>query len=57
MAPSIQIMTVDGVKQLWVQVDDLDPQWRAVYRLVFQDGVPVIGEVRVLPQPGSQGPY
>ena len=57
MQPSLQIMTVDGVTQLWVQVDDIDPQWRAAYRLVLQDGVPVIGEVRVLPQQGSRGPY
>ena len=47
--PSFHAGSLDGVPQLWVEVS-LDPQWRATYRLVIQEGVPVIAEVRVFPR-------
>lgn len=35
-------------QDLWC-VTDLDARWRVAYRFVAQDGVPVIGEVRIYP--------
>ena len=42
-----------GTVNLWADVK-LDRQWQVSYRLVVQGGVPVIGEVRVLPRHGSK---
>ena len=44
----------EGIVNLWADVK-LDRQWQVFYRLVVQGGVPVIGEVRVLPRHGSDG--
>ena len=34
---------------IWAMID-IDRRWRAGYRLVLQDGRPVVGEVRVFPR-------
>ena len=53
-SPKLRAVTRDGVDYLWVDTD-LDSEWRATYRLVYQNGALVIGEVRVLPRQGSEG--
>ena len=57
--PELKAVSHKGVDNrwiydLWIKMD-LAPEWRVAYRLVLQDGVLVIGEVRVLPRKGSNG--
>ncbi len=51
---TLKAVTRNKVNNLWLETD-LAPEWRAAYRLVVQNGVLVIGEVRVLPRHGSDG--
>ena len=45
------------VSHMWAELP-LDDHWRARYRLMIQDGRPVIGELRIVPrEDGAQGPY
>ena len=46
--PIFHVVEAGRVPQVWAQLR-LDARWRAAYRIVFAHGVPVIGEIRVLP--------
>ena len=58
MPQHLRLRVVDNIvdknapPNLWVDIK-LDEQWQASYRLVDQDGLLVIGEIRVLPREGS----
>jgi hypothetical protein len=52
--PQLTIGTWEGVDFVWLEAPITD-DWTGAYRLLIQDGMPVIGEVRIFPTENTKG--